>query len=240
MKHRFTLPEKLLFLSPLAFGFVAWLFVADPGGDRLISALPLIGSARENSRRSSCQSNLKQIGLGFMQYVRDYDEQFPPISSAPFYKSANFGWAEILQPYLRSTALFQCPSEKTPANPVSSGVGYSDYFYNSRMARSSAAENERPGKTILVFEGVAANARAAAPSFPKSWVQNSDSPLYRHFSGSNLLFADGRVKWLKNEEIRDLGQRTNFRFELKAPPPKLPPGALHKDTDGATYWSPAQ
>jgi len=39
---------------------------------------PVFARARENARRASCMSNLKQIGLGFMMYVQDYDEQFPP------------------------------------------------------------------------------------------------------------------------------------------------------------------
>ena len=31
---------------------------------------PVFSRARENARRSSCQSNLKQIGLGILQYAR--------------------------------------------------------------------------------------------------------------------------------------------------------------------------
>jgi prepilin-type N-terminal cleavage/methylation domain-containing protein len=38
---------------------------------------PVFGRARENARRSSCKSNLKQIGLGIMQYTQDYDEMMP-------------------------------------------------------------------------------------------------------------------------------------------------------------------
>lgn len=36
---------------------------------------PVFGRARENARRSSCQSNVKQIGLGLLQYSQDYDEK---------------------------------------------------------------------------------------------------------------------------------------------------------------------
>ena len=43
------------------------------GGD----SVPVFARARENARRSSCQSNLKQIGLGLMQYTQDYDEYYP-------------------------------------------------------------------------------------------------------------------------------------------------------------------
>jgi prepilin-type N-terminal cleavage/methylation domain-containing protein/prepilin-type processing-associated H-X9-DG protein len=38
---------------------------------------PVFARARENARRTSCLSNLKQIGLGIMQYTQDYDEKYP-------------------------------------------------------------------------------------------------------------------------------------------------------------------
>jgi prepilin-type N-terminal cleavage/methylation domain-containing protein len=38
---------------------------------------PVFARARENARRASCQSNLKQIGLGIAQYTQDYDEKLP-------------------------------------------------------------------------------------------------------------------------------------------------------------------
>ena len=38
---------------------------------------PVFAKAREKARQSTCVSNLKQMGLGLMQYVSDYDESFP-------------------------------------------------------------------------------------------------------------------------------------------------------------------
>lgn len=38
---------------------------------------PVFARARESARRASCLSNLKQIGLGMMQYTQDYDEHYP-------------------------------------------------------------------------------------------------------------------------------------------------------------------
>jgi len=38
---------------------------------------PVFARARENARRASCLSNLKQVGLGIMMYVQDYDEKYP-------------------------------------------------------------------------------------------------------------------------------------------------------------------
>jgi len=42
---------------------------------------PVFARARENARRSSCQSNLKQLGLGFAQYTQDYDESYMPFNT---------------------------------------------------------------------------------------------------------------------------------------------------------------
>ena len=37
---------------------------------------PVFAQAREKARTISCLSNTKQIGLGVMMYVQDYDETF--------------------------------------------------------------------------------------------------------------------------------------------------------------------
>src|SRR4028118_560172 len=108
--HRgFTLIELLVVIAIIAI-LAAILF-------------PVFARARENARRASCQSNLKQIGLGVMQYIQDYDEKFPPtyvsLDGAAGYTApavnttpaanADQGWAQIIQPYMKSTQLLQCP-----------------------------------------------------------------------------------------------------------------------------------
>jgi prepilin-type processing-associated H-X9-DG protein len=86
---------------------------------------PVFARARENARRASCASNLKQIGLATTQYAQDYDEklyahrynsgdesnpliaQNSSISGAARKKTF---WATLLQPYIKSYQVFQCPS----------------------------------------------------------------------------------------------------------------------------------
>jgi prepilin-type processing-associated H-X9-DG protein len=89
---------------------------------------PVFARARENARRSSCQSNLKQIGLGFAQYLQDNDGVYPyghdKADVMAYYGVPGYGtwytdaspghlWNDKLQPYMKSTQLFTCPSANT-------------------------------------------------------------------------------------------------------------------------------
>jgi prepilin-type processing-associated H-X9-DG protein/prepilin-type N-terminal cleavage/methylation domain-containing protein len=100
--------------------------------------MPVFFSARDKTRRETCQTNLKQMGLGVMQYVRDYDENFPlAVTGAPETSTSQLpckGWGDAIQPYLKSTRLYQCPSEPGGANPDPLSVGYSDYWYNCALS----------------------------------------------------------------------------------------------------------
>lgn len=81
---------------------------------------PVFARARENARRSSCMSNLKQIGLGVMMYAQDYDERLPmwtytrPRPWESQYDisgtTTQFIWFYALLPYVKNWQLFNCPS----------------------------------------------------------------------------------------------------------------------------------
>ena len=117
-RRGFTLIELLIIIAIIAL-LAAILF-------------PVFGRAHEQARRSTCQSNLKQIGLGVMQYLQDYDECYP----LAIYGSANDGrgWAVIVQPYIKSLAVYQCPSDRTEPELDRSLEGYSDYWYNAALS----------------------------------------------------------------------------------------------------------
>jgi prepilin-type N-terminal cleavage/methylation domain-containing protein/prepilin-type processing-associated H-X9-DG protein len=92
---------------------------------------PVFGRARENARRSSCQSNLKQIGLAFVQYAQDFDGWTPGTvvggQSAPgFTGTGNRSWPSMIHPYIKSTQIFTCPS---------SGSQSTRSYVNSSQAR---------------------------------------------------------------------------------------------------------
>ncbi len=83
---------------------------------------PVFARARENTRRASCQSNLKQIGMAFIQYSQDYDERMPASfhtypgpgmytypNGTPSTASAR-PWFSMIYDYLKNYQVYSCPS----------------------------------------------------------------------------------------------------------------------------------
>jgi len=62
---------------------------------------PVFARARENARKASCQSNLKQLGLAYIQYAQDYDETW--MSPYYFAYTSNTGNSP-LEPYIKNRA----------------------------------------------------------------------------------------------------------------------------------------
>jgi prepilin-type processing-associated H-X9-DG protein len=128
---------------------------------------PVFARARENARRSACQSNLKQISLGVLQYVQDYDEVFPNAATDEEFK-------QDLQPYLQNTEIFVCPSDTTGST--------NSYVYNKELIGVSVEDLLDPAST------------------PMAWDKDST----QHLQGRNVAFADGHIKWYREEEAQDL------------------------------------
>jgi prepilin-type N-terminal cleavage/methylation domain-containing protein len=141
----FTLIELLVVIAIIAL-LAAILF-------------PVFARARENARRVSCLSNMKQIGLGLLQYAQDYDETLPTMdtsiqgSSLPtttlkhysipgnstfrYATSPYQNWIQEVYPYVKSWQIFRCPSARngvyTPLNLAgyeAEGDSNSSYLVN--------------------------------------------------------------------------------------------------------------
>lgn len=208
--YGFTLVELLVVISIIAI-LAAILF-------------PVFARARENARRSVCQSNLKQIGLGVMQYTQDYDERLPinwasasgsgsgEVDIFP-YASQPGNWIVGIYPYVKSWQLFICPSaEKWTDTSWPDGIptGNSDTNYvgsgvvmHSMNAFStsplSLAAIPNPSSIILVqeYKQRTSNASIRPCNFDGSgykFVLGAGSSDL-HFDGGNLLFCDGHAKW---------------------------------------------
>jgi prepilin-type N-terminal cleavage/methylation domain-containing protein/prepilin-type processing-associated H-X9-DG protein len=105
-----------------AFTLVELLVVIAIIGILASILFPVFGRAREMGRRASCQSNLKQIGLGLMQYSQDYDEiliadwygsdtDVGPKASQPLSSDdVSYKWMDASFPYIKNEQVFICPS----------------------------------------------------------------------------------------------------------------------------------
>ena len=59
------------------FSLVELLIVASVIAILLAMLLPALGKARATAQRINCASNMKQLGVGFVQYQADYEDFYP-------------------------------------------------------------------------------------------------------------------------------------------------------------------
>ena len=97
-------------------GFTFWQFVTVLAVLALVFAIcwPVFQPIPMMSRRATCQSNLKQLGLAFIQYEQDADQRMPPGVNA----NGN-GWAGEIYPFVKSTGVYRCPEDKQDGSYVS-------------------------------------------------------------------------------------------------------------------------
>jgi len=162
---------------------------------------PVFARARENARRASCASNLRQMGLGLMLYVQDYDERYPMLGyRAPsgqrvwFQNSAN--WPMLLKPYGVTRQLLQCPSEPTNGSSAyyyggASGdyaAQISDYAYNLYLATNRDSPQQGQGGTPGVNM-----AALTSPSLTVAFVD------YISNNGHNTGYTSGKLNSSNND-----------------------------------------
>jgi prepilin-type N-terminal cleavage/methylation domain-containing protein/prepilin-type processing-associated H-X9-DG protein len=205
MRRGFTLIELLVVIAIIAI-LAAILF-------------PVFAKAREKARQASCQSNLKQIALALLQYNNDYDEtnlRRRPFSTAP---QSEFWWT-VLQPYVKNTQLFLCPSYPwnggwctgctgdscRPNNTRSYDMGNGGLRNMSHGPRES--EIQAATTTMWVMDCYCEyNVNPIATQYSVGWFLNANLGkvnVFRHNDGLNACYVDGHVKWVKWIKCSDL------------------------------------
>jgi prepilin-type N-terminal cleavage/methylation domain-containing protein/prepilin-type processing-associated H-X9-DG protein len=174
-KRGFTLIELLVVIAIIAI-LAAILF-------------PVFGRAREQARKATCQSNLKQLGLAAFMYVQDWDEKWMLSSDW-----AGTGSSAALNGYIKNDGVWDCPSLSGTSSVET------DYAFNPYVAESTNASfTNDPSAVICMGDNVkqdrhnlAVGTVATEPEGVAPWATTT------HSEGVNYLFCDGHVKWIRN------------------------------------------
>jgi prepilin-type N-terminal cleavage/methylation domain-containing protein len=213
MKKRtaFTLIELLVVIAIIAI-LAAILF-------------PVFAQAREKARQSTCLSNFKQIGLGTMMYLQDWDETYP---SNRLYQYPGGGecegkgrlvtWKHATQPYVKNVDIYRCPSnprnklpDETEGTDVASGGALQvypiSYAYNGTVLWTAAGPNQpvlrqaavpEPARYIMLIESKARCSDMGIWGFNADWGLRTDHGFYVHpTKRMQALYLDGHAKSTK-------------------------------------------
>jgi len=197
----------------------------------ILSAIlfPVFAQAREKARQTQCENNLYELGVSFIQYAEDNDEQFP--QGIP--GSHGEGWAGQVLPYHKSAGMYKCQDD--PTKPTAANLTVVSYGYNSDLtnannggANTGLAFLNSPPRTVLYFETIgngsvdltddktsyASNGMGTPePSTPKFDTgnlvgmtaaftsANVKDAKGRHTGGANYVFCDTHVQWIKPENV---------------------------------------
>jgi prepilin-type N-terminal cleavage/methylation domain-containing protein/prepilin-type processing-associated H-X9-DG protein len=174
-KTGFTLIELLVVIAIIAI-LAAILF-------------PVFARARENARRASCLSNVKQIGLGIMQYTQDFDEHLPPrynyftttgaytLPNGQPSNSTAILWYMMIYPYVKSYQVYNCPSNSlfTYAGNYTGSFPYGVNFIRPSLCTSNCGVEMFPGNNTT---GTTPGASLAAIEDVARTITITDSKYY--------------------------------------------------------------
>lgn len=192
---------------------------------------PVFARARENARRASCQSNLRQLGLALMQYTQDYDDTLPNATTDPYGAGLQGGWIYFssvetaatptafdvsrggLFPYVKSTQVYICPSDSRGQQSGDSyamnqnllGVEQLGINLGRRIAYfDNTSTRAALGEEATDITGNNANGSTNDGHLEYDWAIRPPEEIIsaRHLEGSNWLFLDGHVKWYRPASVK--------------------------------------
>jgi len=192
----FTLIELLVVIAIIAI-LAAILF-------------PVFARAREKARQASCLSNIKQLALGELMYVEDYDGRLTPECSCSCPKWDYTCWKDRLYPYIKNLQLYECPSsDANPGtNPGQIGGNYGivcNVVSNQKVgAVTSPAEFGMIAETNGQMHVKYWTSTAGAVPCGNGGCCGGDlrgACRFVHNGGMNIAFVDGHAKWLGRQAI---------------------------------------
>jgi len=192
----FTLIELLVVIAIIAI-LAAILF-------------PVFAKVREKARQTSCLSNEKQLGLGFLQYTQDYDEKWPCGTYTNTYYLP-MGWAGQIYSYVKSKGVYKCPDDSTSSSGASTPISYA---YNGNIGNTTQGQNgvtpspvvnatfSSPTRTVVLCEAFGTTLDPSGASGLETASPAVDGSNYKtDVDGSTVLFQTGVLRGDSSESL---------------------------------------
>lgn len=143
----------------------------------VVAIIPIFDWVKKHNYIPACGTNLKYLGIIIQQYAADHDGHYPPLDK----------WCDVLiNREGVSTAHFFCIGSGEKQN----NLKISCYAINSNVTQNS------PNDVVLLFET------------NPGWNQHGNASILtmknHKNKGSNILFNDGSVKFIKKNQIKSL------------------------------------
>ena len=180
----------------------------------------MFARAREKARQSSCLSNLKQLGLGFLMYAQDYDELLPCDYYACNSSTTHARLVGQILPYIKNMQIMYCPSAakmgladivSSSANQTAGNIGY--YYYSYDRIPNTVAPKGGTNYSTWISWAFISNAMGQNYARVMSEQWESDYWLWSDvfcqplnirihessFGSINVCFMDGHVKFMPGQ-----------------------------------------
>lgn len=184
-KRAFTLIELLVVIAIIAI-LAAILF-------------PVFARARENARRASCMSNLKQLGLGLRMYIQDYDGRWPnecfgdSCADPNKYSGDQYKWMDAIYPYIKSEQVYDCPSESFRYRNATDNAYLYGYKFNTPYHFGSYGANGMyvgyPGHRGFFHATMQSPTADSSLEAPSTTVALTDSYAYDNYHPWRILYT---------------------------------------------------
>jgi len=176
---------------------------------------PVFAKAREKAKQSACMSNTKQLSLAFTMYAGDYDDWTCPHAMYMYPSGNYYCWEALLQPYIKNTGVFRCPSTSFEATDAIIQQNWSTlgvYGHNINLFNYvdtggglwapayfpvTMSDLDMPSDTVVMVD----TATHDYACLPDGYWWAYGQPAYRHNEWANVAWADGHAKGIKEQQL---------------------------------------